>query len=273
MGRIKISVPMPVYNADKYLDKAIQSILTQTFRDFEFIIVDDCSTDNSWEIIRRYAKQDRRIIALRNKNHLRTTKTLNRGLSIARGKYIARMDADDWSYPQRLKEQFDFMEAHPKVGVSGSAIEVCDERLQTLNIRRYPKTDKQARKIIFRYSPFAHPVTIWRASIMRKVGGYNESIPLSQDLDLYFRIGKICEFANLDSVLLKLRVHDDSSSIIRGRYQEQFAIYTRIKAFLEIGGYTITFGDKLYIFLQMVSMILIPPKIKFWLFNFFRRAR
>lgn len=264
---------MPVYNARKYLDLAIKSILAQSFRNFEFIIIDDLSIDSSWNIIKKYAKQDRRIIALRNRENLKTTKTLNRGLKKARGKYIVRMDADDWSYPERLEKQFKFMEAHPKVGVSGSAIEVCDERLQTLNIRRYPKTDKQARKIIFRYSPFAHPVTIWRASTMRKVGGYNESIPLSQDLDLYFKIGKICEFANLDSVLLKLRVHDDSSSIIRGRYQEQFAIYTRIKAFLEIGGYTITFGDKLYIFLQMVSMILIPPKIKFWLFNFFRRAR
>lgn len=264
---------MPVYNAKKYLDLAIQSILAQSFRDFEFIIVDDHSTDKSWQIVKRYATEDRRIIALRNKGNLRTTKTLNRGLTMARGKYIARMDADDWSYPDRLEKQFNFMETHPKVGVCGGAIEVCDEKLRVLNVRRYPATDEQARKIIFRYSPFAHPATIWGASTLRKVGGYNENIPLSQDLDLYFRIGKICKFANLDSVLLKLRVHDDSSSIIRGRYQEQFALYTRIKAFLEIGGYNMTFADKFYTFLQMVSMVIIPPKIKFWLFNFFRRAR
>ena len=105
---------------------------------------------------------------------------------------------------------------------------------------------------------------------MRKAGGYNENIPLSQDLDLYFRIGKICEFANLMDILIKLRTHNDSSSIVRGKYQEQFAVYTRIKAFLELG-YSMTFGDKLYTFLQMVSMVIIPPRVKFWLFNLLRR--
>lgn len=270
MKNPKISVLMPVYNAENYLGLAIQSILDQTFKDFEFIIVDDYSTDKSWKVIKKYAKADKRIIALRNKDHLRTTKTLNRGLGIVKGKYIARMDADDWSYPDRLQKQFDFMESYPKVGVSGGAIEVCNRNLKVLNVRRYPLSDASARKIIFRYSPFAHPATIWRETLLDKVGGYNEDIPLSQDYELYFRIGRICKFANISDILLKLRTHDDSSSIIRGRYQEQFTLYTRIKAYLELG-YNMTTFDKLYTFLQIVSMLVIPPKIKFWLFNFIRR--
>jgi|SRR3989344_2916776 len=272
MANPKVSVLMPVYNAEKFLDTAIQSILTQTFKDFEFIIVDDHSTDKSWGIIKTYAKHDKRIVTLRNEQNLRTTKTLNRGLKIAKGKYIVRMDADDWSYPYRLQKQYEFMDKNPDVGISGGAVEICNKDLKVKNIRKYPLTDHQARKIIFRYSPFAHPATIWRTSMVKKVGGYNENIPLSQDLDLYFRIGKICEFANLPDTLIKLRTHNDSSSIVRGKYQEQFAIYTRIKAFLELG-YSMTFEDKLYTFLQMVSTIIIPPRIKFWLFNFFRRAR
>lgn len=271
MSKITISVLMPVYNGERYLDKAIRSILDQTFKNFEFIVVDDFSTDRSWQIIQKYKKLDKRIVSSRNHSHLRTTKTLNRGLKIAKGKYIARMDADDWSYPYRLQKQFEFMEKHRKVGVSGGAIEVCDRNLRVLNLREYPRTDEGVRKIIFRYSPFAHPATIWRTSAMKKLGGYNSNIPLSQDYDLYFRIGRICEFANLPDVLLKLRIHNDSSSIIRGKYQEQFAIYTRIKAFLELG-YSMTFGDKLYTFLQMVSMVIIPPRIKFWLFNWLRRV-
>ena len=271
MSKTIISVLMPAYNAEKHLDISIQSILSQTFKSFEFIIVDDRSTDNSWNIIKKYEKTDNRIIALRNTKNLRTTKTLNRGLKVAKGKYIVRMDADDWSYPNRLEKQYVFMEKHPKVGVSGGAIEICDKNLKVINIRKYPKNDMQARKIIFRYSPFAHPATIWRTTAINKVGGYNENIPLSQDLDLYFRIGKICQFANLDSIILKLRTHNDSSSIIKGRYQEQFALYTRIKAFLEIGGYEMTFTDKVYNFFQMISMIIIPPKIKFWIFNWVRR--
>jgi len=271
VSKVKISVLMPVYNGEKYLDEAITSILSQTFKDFEFVIVDDCSTDGSWKIIQKYAQQDRRIVSKRNGENLRTTKTLNEGLRITRGKYIARMDADDWSYPDRLEKQYEFMEKHPEVGVSGGAIEICNKDLKVLNVRKYPLADSEARKIIFRYSPFAHPATIWRKSDVEKVGGYNERIPLSQDLDLYFRIGNVCKFANMSAILLKLRTHNDSSSIIKGKYQEQFALYTRIKAFLEIGGYEMTTTDKLYNFLQMVSMVIIPPKIKFWLFNLLRR--
>ena len=179
---------MPVYNAEKYLKVAIESILNQTFKDYEFIIVDDHSSDKSWKIIRTYAKKDKRIIALRNEQNLRTTRSLNRGLKIAKGKYIARMDADDWSHPDRLQKQYEFMEENPGVGVSGAAVEICDKDLKVKNARKYPLTDTQARRIIFRYSPFAHPVTIWRKSDIKKVDGYNESIPLSQDLDLYFGI-------------------------------------------------------------------------------------
>lgn len=271
MSKVKISVLMPVYNTEKYLEQAILSILDQTFQDFEFIIVDDHSNDSSWNIILKFAKQDRRIIPIRNDENIRATKSLNKGLEKVRGEYMVRMDADDWSYPDRLQKQYVFMEKHPKVGVSGGAIEICNNDLKVINVRKYPLTDTLARKTIFRYSPFAHPATIWRMSYLNEVGGYNQNIPLSQDLDLYFRIGKLCEFANLEDILIRLRVHDDSSSIIRGKYQEQFALYTRIKAFLEIGGYEMTFGDKLYNFLQMISMVLIPPKIKFWMFNWLRR--
>lgn len=266
----KVSVIMPAYNSYRYIDTAIQSILNQTYDNFEFIIIDDFSTDGTWEIVKQYAAKDRRIVAIRNKKNIRVTKTLNKGLFVATGKYIIRMDADDWSYPNRIVKQVKFMEQHPEVGVSGGSIEVCNARFKTLNVRSYPLTDNAVRKIIFRYSPFAHPATIWRKNLLIEVKGYNENIPLSQDYELYFRIGKICKFANLADVLIKLRTHNDSSSIIKGRYQEQYAIYSRIKAFLEFE-YTMTFFDKVYTFLQIGSMVIVPPKLKFWLFNWLRR--
>lgn len=272
MKQIYVSVLMPVYNAEKYLSESIKSILFQTFRNFEFVIIDDASMDGSWKIIREYAAKDKRIKLFRNKSNLRTTRTLNRGLKVTKGKYIVRMDADDWSYPDRIEKQFKFMEKHPEIGVSGGVIEVCDKELNVINKRGYPLTDKKIRKKIFRYSPFAHPATIWRTDILKKLGGYNENLPLSQDYELYFRVGKISKFGNLDDTLLKLRTHDDSSSIVKGRYQEQYAVYSRIKAFLEFG-YSMSFWDKLYTFLQMVSMVMIPPKLKFWIFNRLRRQK
>lgn len=267
-----ISVIMPVYNAEKYLDNAIKSVLKQSFKDFEFIVVDDGSTDSSWAIIEKYKKNDSRIFAIKNSTNLRTTKTLNRGLKISKGKYIVRCDADDWNYPYRFSEQVKYMKIHPKVGVSGGTIQVCDDNLNVLNKREYPTSDSGCRKIIFRYSPFAHPATIWDAKTLKKLGGYNENIPLSQDYELYFRVGRNNKFGNLKKVLIKLRTHSDSSSIVKGRYQEQYAIYCRIKAFLEYG-YTMSSFDKLYTFIQMLSMVIIPPKVKFWVFNFLRRAK
>jgi glycosyltransferase involved in cell wall biosynthesis len=272
MEKKSVSVVMPVFNAEKYLDVAINSILLQTFKDFEYIIIDDGSADLSWEIIKKYAKKDKRIIALRNKINIRTTKTLNKGIRKAKGKYIVRMDADDWSYPYRIEKQWEFMEKHPEIGVSGGTIEICTEKLDVINKREYPVTDKKIREKIFRYSPFAHPATIWRTGVLRSVGGYNENLPLSQDYELYFRIGKYANFGNLSKTLLKLRTHNDSSSLVKGKYQEQYTIYSRIKAFLELG-YNMTFFDKSYTFLQMISMVIIPPKMKFWLFNLLRRER
>lgn len=271
MQKIPISVLMPVYNGRKYLRTSVNSILSQTFKDFEFIIVDDGSTDGTWAEIEKNAGIDKRIVPLRNRKNLRTSAALNRGLAAAKGKYIVRMDADDWSYPDRLEEQYKFMESHPEVGVSGGTIVVCDSKLNGINERKYPLTDKEVRKIIFRFSPFAHPATIWRTSVIKGVGGYNENIPLSQDYELYFRVGKISKFGNLNKVLLKLRTHHDSSSVVRGKFQEQYTIYSRIKAFLELG-YKMTFYDKLYTFLQMMSMVIIPPRLKFWIFNYLRKA-
>lgn len=261
---------MPVYNSESFLKESIESILNQTFAKFEFVIVDDASTDGSEKIIKYYARRDKRIRFFKNKKNIRTSRALNRGLSEARGKYVVRMDADDWSFPDRLEKQYAFMESHEKVGVSGSAVEICDSRLKLINKREYPTTDHKVRDKIFRYSPFAHPATIWRTDVIKKVGGYNENIPLSQDYELYFRVGKISKFGNIKNTLLKLRVHNDSSSIVRGRYQEQYAIYSRIKAFLE-HGYNMSFSDKLYTFFQMMSMVVVPPKIKFWTFNLLRR--
>ena len=263
-----ISVVMPVYNADQYVAESIRSILDQTYKNFEFIIVDDASNDSTSRIINDFKKNDKRIILITNKGNLGVTKSLNIALAKASGKYVVRMDADDWSYPERFKFQVELMEKNPEVVVSGSYVEVCDSNLKTKYVRKYHRNDTEIRKHIFRYSPFAHPATIWKTDILKKER-YNETLTTCQDYELYFRVGKIGKFMNLDKPLLKLRLHNRSVSAVQNDLQWKNTVLIRFNAVL-MHGYQMTTLDKIYNFLQEICIELLPINLRFILFNFIR---
>lgn len=264
-----VSVIMPAYNVEEYIDQAIESILDQTYKKFEFIIVDDASTDSTLRILKNYRKKDKRIILIQNKYNMGVTKSLNKALERPKGKYIIRMDADDWAYPIRFRLQVGLMEKNPDVVVSGSYIEVCDQDLKIKYVRKYHIDDESIRNHIFRYSPFAHPATIWRADVLKKER-YNERIPVCQDYELYFRVGTIGKFMNLDKPLLKLRMHDNSVSVTKSDLQSKATVLIRLSAVLLLG-YNMTKFDKLYNFLQEIFIGLLPVKLRFFLFNLLRR--
>lgn len=264
-----ISVLVSVYNADKYVSYAIESILNQTFTDFEIIIVDDCSSDASWDICQKYAQQDNRIIAIRNKVNLGGCETLNVGLKLVKGKYVARQDNDDWSYPDRLAKQFTYMEAHPAVGIVGGSMEIIDEDEKVTGKRTYNSTDHAIRKKIFRYSPFSHPLVMFRKSILDTVGYYNCTCAPADDYDLYFRIGEVSEFANLDDILLKYRVVSTSLTNTRTKKMELTTI--KIRSFYKNNScYKSSAFDKIYNLLHFASIYVIPSKIKIYIFNLIR---
>ncbi len=265
----EISVLMPAYNAEKYLGVALQSILDQTFTAFELIVIDDGSSDRTWEIIQQYAGRDERIVALKNEKNLKISATLNKGLALARGKYLARMDADDWSYSDRLKKQYDFMESHPDIVLSGGVLEICSEDLKKISLRTYQLEDREIRKKIFRYSPFAHPLIICRMLALENVR-YNNRLFDAEDYDFYFQAGLAGKFGNLADTLLKLRVNDSSMSQLHGARQERLTLFIRLKAVAEYG-YRASVGDVLYSLAQAASLFIIPRRWKFWLFNFFRK--
>lgn len=264
-----ISVIMPVHNAQKYLETSIKSVLTQSYKNFQFIIVNDGSSDKSEKLIKRFQKKDKRIIVLHNKKNIGVTKSLNKALRQAKGKYVIRMDADDWSHPIRFKSQVKLMEMNPSVVVSGSYIWVCDEELKETYIRKYHRHDKHIRSRMFRYSPFAHPATIWRTNILKKEK-YNEKIRIGQDYELYFRVGKHGDFMNIERPLLKLRMHSKSISSSMNDLQSKATIKIRHDA-VKKHGYTMSFVDKTYNFLQTKLIGLIPVKMRFMIFNFLRK--
>ena len=215
-----ISVIMPVYNAEKFLYESIESILNQGFKDFEFIIIDDCSTDSSNEIIKTFANQDERIKLYVNEKNIGLTKSLNSALTRSRGKYIARMDADDISLRERFQFQFDFLEENQEVFlVGGWAVEVNPVGKQ--GEKMTPETNLgKLQKKLNKENNIIHPTIFFRN---QKNLFYREKFYYAQDYDFYLNLlssGK--KLINLSKILLKYRVYDESISIVQKPYQRFF---------------------------------------------------
>lgn len=267
---LKLSVVMPVYNAGKYVASAIESVLAQTYKNFEFIIVNDASTDDSEKIILSFAANDKRIVYLTNEKNRQICETLNIGINAAKGEYIARMDADDWSFPDRFAKQIAFLAKNPEVVLLGGAIEVADEKMLVKNIRNYPLTDKNIRHTILKYSAFAHPAVIFKRETAIKCGLYSPLLIDSEDYDFFLRLGHYGKLANLEDILLRLRTHGKSVSQTRIKRQSILTIYIKFKAVVEYH-YELSFSDKLFMVAHMFGSVLIPPKLRFGIFNLIRK--
>lgn len=203
----EVSVVMPVYNAGRYLHRAIESVLAQTFRDFELICIDDGSTDGSIEVLQAYASRDARIHVLQNERNLGEPVTRNTGMAVARGEYIAIQDADDVSLPQRLERQVAYLQATPAVSVLGAAMLVVGKH--EVASRHWPafETDVVLRCLLLVMNPLAHPSVVLRRRVIQEIGGYQENLAAAVDYELWVRAASVCKFANLPEVLVRYRQH------------------------------------------------------------------
>ncbi len=204
----KVSVLMPVYNVEKYVAEAIESILTQTFTDFEFIIINDGSTDRSEEIILSF--NDSKIKYLKNAHNLGLVETLNFGIKIALGVYIARMDADDISFPERLSNQVVFMDQNPKIGAMGSAYEIFGDVTKIY----YPPTDPILAYTHLSFnSAIGHPTSIIRKSVLDKNNIHYESkFEYAADYAFWIRISQVANITSTKEPLLHYRWHKSNMS-------------------------------------------------------------
>ncbi len=226
----KISVIMAVYNGEKYLKEAVESILNQTFRDFEFLIVDDGSTDETLKILEEYGERDERIRVIRNSENIGLTKSLNKAIKLAKGKYIARMDADDVSLPERLEKQLAFMEKNPEVGLLGTACYEINSKGEIVGDKFHPSSDKELKKTLIKRNPFSHPSVMLRREVFDRVGLYQESIPLAQDHELWFRVVRDYKAANLLFPLVMRRYSPNAISVARENEQIFWAQQARKEA-------------------------------------------
>lgn len=220
--RVAISVLMPVYNAQRYVAGAVESILGQTFGDFELQIIDDGSTDGSLKILKEYAARDSRI-RLVSRPNTGYVAALNEMLSSARGEFIARMDADDLSLPERFEKQVGKLRKFPEVGVLGGQIEIIGPTGKVLAARSAPQEHAaiDGNHVSGRGSLISHPAAMMRTELMRSVGGYRPDFWPSEDLDLFLRLGERTQLANLPEVILRYRLHEASTSHGNRRVQRE----------------------------------------------------
>lgn len=207
----KVTVLMAVYNGLKYLPEAISSVLNQTYSNFEFIIIDDGSTDKSCEVIEDFALKDQRIRFYQQKNK-GLARTLNAGIKIARGKYIARMDADDICVPSRLQDQLRTIETHDFGLIAGG---VCWIDHKGTEIGKYKPTicPSEMRNLLREGTHIIHPTVIFRRKIVEKLGGYRPLFRYAQDYDLWLRMSEYTDLACTPKVVLKYRIHEKQVSV------------------------------------------------------------
>ena len=204
-----VSVIMPVYNTEKYLKTSIDSILSQTYENIEFIIIDDGSTDNSINIVESYSdkrirfyKQDNRGIAI----------SLNKGISLAKGDFIARQDADDISNPFRIEKQMQLLIENKHIGLIGTCANLIDENGLVIKPLNFPGDNNSLQKYILTKNPFIHGSIIMRKECLKKVGLYREQFLLAQSYDMWLRISEKYEIMNIQESLYDYRIWNNCVS-------------------------------------------------------------
>lgn len=208
----KVTVLMSVFNEERFLQEALDSILNQTYKDFEFIIINDGSTDKSKEILELY--DDKRIRIINNDHNIGLTRSLNLGLELARGEYIARMDANDLSLPTRLEKQVKFLNENTDVVLTGNWTEHIDDNGNSKGVIRYPTEHCFISWNLLTKPCLAHTTVMYRRDKALDVGSYNTTLKYTQDYDLWVRLSKVGKVSQITEVLLKVRLSDDSIRVL-----------------------------------------------------------
>lgn len=213
----RVSVLLPVHNGERYLVASLDSVLRQSFADFEVLVLDDGSTDRSLEIVAGYS--DPRIRVVRNADNLGLVPTLNRGLAEARGVYLARHDADDIALPDRFAKQVQALDARPATLVVGTWLQLIDADGRLLDVWRYPSHPLAVEWTLHFDSAVGHPSAMYRTDAVRDAGGYDGAYPYAEDFDLWSRMSRAGDVSNLPQVLEQYRLHDASLSGTHAREQ------------------------------------------------------
>lgn len=271
--RPKVSVIMSVYNDKHYVKDTIKSVLNQTFGDFEFIIINDGSTDGTQEILENYARKDERITILVNEDNMGLTRSLNRGIENSKGEYIARIDAGDICRPSRLEKQVKFLDENGDVYIIGSYHYWINEKGRIIGEYRFPTVRKQIKKNLFGFASIAaHPALMTRRELFKKTGLYDVSYSTSMEYELYIRtIKNGWEITNIPEFLVYVlrREKGISESKIKTIFVNQFRIKARyLPSLLNFRNFAYTVASLFLVFVpsgllrRMVRISIADQKIR-----------
>lgn len=261
-----VSVVMSVFNDDKYVRRAIDSILNQTLKNIEFIIINDASKDNSLQTIQSYVRKDRRVKLINNPQELKLAPSLNLGVSQAKADLIARMDPDDISLPERLEIQHLYLRKHPAVAVVGTNLSIVDENKKEIWVRDYPTKSVDIKKIMLRYAPFAHPSVMFRKKVFEEFGGYDPNMKLCEDTDFWFKIGTKYDFGNIPKRLVQYTLSEKSGTHRNIRQTELLGFKIKLNAIIKYG-YRPSLYDIIYNILQFLTLWIMPTGFRIRLYN------
>jgi glycosyltransferase involved in cell wall biosynthesis len=203
---------MTVYNAATFVEESVGSVLAQGYSNWEFVIVDDSSTDGTYEILQKFSSADARIRLFRMAKNLGKPLAANFGFSQCNGKYIALLDADDVLMPQRLDRQVEFMESNPEIGMCGSNVDLMDQTGEPVCTFIVPSSHDSIMKTMVRHDPFFYPSVMLRKSLLQLCGGFNIHLRFVQDYDLWIRVASVSAVANMQEVFAKVRLSEGSTT-------------------------------------------------------------
>lgn len=268
----KVSIVLPVFNAGKYLKDCLESLLNQTYKNYELIIVDDHSTDNSYEILKEYKGKNKKIRIFRNNKNKGVSETAKKAISLAKGDYIARMDADDIAILNRLEKQIRYLENHPETVALGGQCITIDSKNNVIGEKVFPTTFNEIYKYIFRFIPVQQPtLMIAKNRLPKNFVYYTDGMNTAEEVELLFKLFKHGRVENLDETLLLYRIHDANTSFLNIKETFLLTLFARIKAIF-VHNYKPDMVGIIYTFLQAAIVLMLPKRTALFIYKIIRNA-
>ncbi|HBC44670.1 MAG: Glycosyl transferase family 2 [Candidatus Collierbacteria bacterium GW2011_GWB1_45_35] len=260
MKKPAVSVCLPVYNAGSYLRRCLESIVAQALKPIELIIVDDCSTDNSWEIIKKFAKKHSWIHSFQNSRNLGVSPTFNFAITQAKSKYIARMDADDLMAPTRLSLQKKYLDEHSETVIVGGQCYLINDHGKKIGTKRFPLTHPEIYEMLFQTVPMQQPTVMINRNKLPKDFLYSDPrFSPAEDYGLFFSASRFGQFANLPNFTHFYREHDTNISLVRPKFTFWRITRARLDGIFN-RGYLPSFKSFLIVLAQTLAILILSEK-------------